>query len=103
MHGRAGVNGQLVLLYTTLLATQLRYAARANTCPNAILSQMPSQRVDEHCPLSHHQVAAFVEHQHRLLFDSLHRENRIVGRFTSSQLALASAASVFPRFTHGFT
>ena len=29
--------------------------------------------------------------------------NRIVGRVTASQIASASAASVFPRFTYGFT
>jgi hypothetical protein len=28
---------------------------------------------------------------------------RIVGRVTASQIASASAASVFPRFTYGFT
>jgi len=29
--------------------------------------------------------------------------NRIEGRVTASQMAAASAASVFPRFTYGFT
>jgi hypothetical protein len=29
--------------------------------------------------------------------------NRMLGRLTASQIAAASAASFFPRFTYGFT
>ncbi len=51
-----------------------RHAARTNARHDAVLGQMPSKGVDEHGPLSHHQVAALVEHQYHLLFDGLHRD-----------------------------
>lgn len=52
---------------------QRGHAGRADACHDAVLSQVPSQRVNEHCPLPHHRVAALVEHQHRLLLDGLRR------------------------------
>jgi hypothetical protein len=37
------------------------------------LSQMPTQSVDEHCPLANQQIPGAVHHQRRLLLGRLHR------------------------------
>ncbi len=69
-----------------------------------ILGQMAADCVDELGSLAHEQVAG-PEHQTRRpaaasLFTGT---KRIVGRCAASQIASASAASFFCRFTNGLT
>jgi hypothetical protein len=44
-----------------------------------------------------------VQHQHALLLGALDRHKRMLDRVTASQIASASAASFFCRFTYGLT
>ena len=65
--------------------------------------QMAPQGVDDLRALSHEKITRPKADGRRLPLFALDRTNRIVGRCAASQIASASAASFFWRFTNGFT
>jgi hypothetical protein len=69
----------------------------------AILCKEPSQGIDRLRALSHQQVASTEHGRAGLLLLLSIATKRILGRWAASQIASASAASFFCRFTNGFT
>ncbi len=70
---------------------------------DAELRKMSPQRVDCLRALANQQIARVEQHALRLLLPRLHRHEAHRGREAASQIASASAASFFCRFTNGFT
>ena len=67
------------------------------------LGKMTTQGVDDLRALTHQCIACPKHHRCGLRHLALHRHERIAGRWTASQIASASAASFFCRFTNGLT
>lgn len=65
----------------------------------AQLRQMPAHGIGQHGVLAHEQGSGAMSHEHTLLLHHLPGTNRIVGRWTASQIASASSASLLLRLT----
>jgi hypothetical protein len=68
-----------------------------------MLRHVTTKRIDDLGALADQQVAPAKHHRTRLLLLGLTATKRIDGRCAASQIASASAASFFCRFTNGFT
>lgn len=76
-----------------------RHPARPQACHDPVFRQMTTKRVDQHGTLPDHGSATLVNISTACCSTDFTATKRIVGRVTASQIASASAASVFPRFT----
>ncbi len=82
---------------------EVQNLGRALSRDDPELREVRSDRIQPHRALAHEQVSCPVQHQHALLLGALDRHKRMLDRVTASQIASASAASFFCRFTYGLT
>lgn len=83
-------------------ANQLADAARALSRNNTQLSEMPTQRVDDHRSLTDNEFARPMQHEHRLLVGALHgrkSHRRTCYGFADASVATPSRRSRFLRTT----
>jgi hypothetical protein len=99
----SGKPGEIVFVGARHLVFKPLDVLRALGRYDAKLCHVRSDRITDLRALTDQKVPRAMKNHDRRAGSLLIATNRIEGRVTASQMAAASAASVFPRFTYGFT